>query len=117
MFDSKAIGKNVKEARRKAGLSQSALADKVGFENGSKISRFETGCRTPSLEALDSIATALNTTLCALLDPDSCISRVSEINESPGLKRIITELAELNIKYTKLEKALIEIKELILNLQ
>lgn len=70
MFDPKAIGKNVKEARRKAGLSQSALADKAGFANASDISRFENGHRIPSADVLVLIATALNTTPNALLDPN-----------------------------------------------
>lgn len=81
MFDLKALGKNVKEARMKAGLIQSALADKAGFASAAKISRFENGSRTPSLEALASIARALNTTPSALLDPDYSGHKVHETAE------------------------------------
>lgn len=106
MFDSKAFGKNVKEARRKAGLSQGALAEKAHFANASQISRFETGGKTPSLEALVSIVTALNTTPNALLDPDYS---GHEVRETAGesdfekqthilLTQILAEIREINQK-------------------
>lgn len=106
MFDSKAFGKNVKEARREAGLNQSALAEMAHFASASQISRLETGRKTPSLEALASIATALNTTPGALLGPDYS---GHEVHETAGesdfekqthmlLSQILAEIREINQK-------------------
>lgn len=106
MFDPKAIGKNVKEARRKAGLSQSALADKTGFAGAPQISRLERGHRTPSSEALALIATALNTTPNALLDPDYSDHKAhatageSDFEKQTHmlLSQILAEVREINQK-------------------
>lgn len=106
MFDPKAFGKNVKEARRKAGLSQGTIADKAGFANASEISRFEHGWRVPSLEALDLLATALETTSSALLDPDYSGHEVHETAEESDfekqthmlLSQILAEVREINQK-------------------
>jgi transcriptional regulator with XRE-family HTH domain len=52
------IGKNIKKARKKAGLTQDVLADKVGI-HVSYISRIERGVVNSSIEVLESIAKAL----------------------------------------------------------
>lgn len=107
MFDPRILGKNVKEERMKAGLSQSALADKAGFASAAKISRFENGSRTPSLEALASIARALNTTPSALLDPDYSGHKVHETAGESDFKKqtcmlfyeILAEVREISHKW------------------
>lgn len=52
------IGERIKKARKKAGLTQKALADKLGIPYQG-ISQYERGVRKPKLETLDRIAEAL----------------------------------------------------------
>lgn len=61
MADSLAIkiGKRVRELRKKCGLTQAQLAEKVNLTDES-VSRLETGKSIPSVEKLNQIATALN---------------------------------------------------------
>jgi putative transcriptional regulator len=50
---------NLKKTRKKAGVSQAALAERVGVTQGA-IAHYELGRRTPSLEASRAIVKALN---------------------------------------------------------
>lgn len=50
----KQLGKNVKEAREKAGLTQEELAEKIGL-HASSVSRIERGVANPTHSILDSI--------------------------------------------------------------
>lgn len=59
------IGRNIAHARVSAGLTQQALADKLGT-NRTTITQYETEARKPSLDRLQEIATALETTVSAL---------------------------------------------------
>jgi len=52
------FGERVRELRLKAGLRQDEFADKCGFAR-SYMSRIETGGANPSLDAIQTIATAL----------------------------------------------------------
>lgn len=52
-------GEKIKEARKKAGLSQKELGDKLGVSQA-MIGQYETGKRKPKLETLDKIAEALS---------------------------------------------------------
>lgn len=52
------FGKRVSELRRNAGLKQDEFAEKCGFAR-SYMSRIETGGANPSLDAIQTIATAL----------------------------------------------------------
>lgn len=79
MFNSEVLGKRIKEARQNKGLTQAELADLMNYAAKTNISRFESGKKTPSLEVLDSIATALGTTSSALLDPSKKASELSII--------------------------------------
>ena len=49
------IGKRIKDAREKEGLSQKSLAEAVGFESATAISLIESGERRVSIEDLDKI--------------------------------------------------------------
>lgn len=53
------IGKLIKRARRKRGLSQAQLAARIGLADHSSISKLEKGRWNPSLEIIDKIAAAL----------------------------------------------------------
>jgi transcriptional regulator with XRE-family HTH domain len=52
------IGKNIQKLRKKTGITQEELADKVGV-HVSYISRIERGVVNSSIEILESIAKAL----------------------------------------------------------
>lgn len=52
------LGKKIKEQRRKKGLSQDTLAERIGIDP-KHLSRIEVGRSYPSLETLSNIAQAL----------------------------------------------------------
>ena len=54
----KRFGSRVRELRKAAGYSQEAFADHCGFAR-SYMSRVERGIGNPSLDAIETIATAL----------------------------------------------------------
>lgn len=54
------IGARIKEIRRKKGLSQKDLAEKVGFGSATSISLIESGERKISIVDLEKTAQALN---------------------------------------------------------
>ena len=55
----KRFGSRVRELRKASGFSQEAFADRCGFAR-SYMSRVERGAGNPSLDAIETIATALN---------------------------------------------------------
>ena len=61
------IYENIKNARKKAGLTQSELATAIGVTQ-KEISRWETGTRTPQVETIASICKALNVSADILLE-------------------------------------------------
>ena len=75
---SKIFSERLRIARERAGLSQSDLAEKAGFQ-ASAISHFETGRRSPSFENLRRLSDALGVTT------DYLIGRVSEVAASNTL--------------------------------
>lgn len=58
---------DLKELRKRRGLSQAQLAERVGVEQPT-VQRWEKGTRLPDLEKLEGLAKALGTTPGALLD-------------------------------------------------
>lgn len=64
----KLVGKNVKEARLSAGLSQEQLAELSGFTQ-QYLSGLERGHRNPTVVTVFELAQALGTTPVALLTP------------------------------------------------
>lgn len=61
------IHENIKKARKAAGVTQKELAELVGVRQ-KDISRWETGERTPSAEAVASICVALKVSADILLE-------------------------------------------------
>lgn len=55
----KRFGSRVRELRKASGISQEAFADRCGFAR-SYMSRIERGAGNPSLDAIETIATALD---------------------------------------------------------
>lgn len=57
-----ALGKRLREARLRAGMTQDALGVAIGLDEGPaciRISRYESGVHHPSLEVLSQLAEAL----------------------------------------------------------
>ena len=63
-------GQRIKAARKKAGMTQAALAEKLGISYVN-ISQLEKDQRNPKLETLQRIAAALGTSISNLLPPDN----------------------------------------------
>lgn len=61
------FGKRLQEARVAAGLSQQALAEKIGVKKAA-ISKWELGKREPSFERLALLAKALNVKISTFLE-------------------------------------------------
>lgn len=59
------FGNRIRELRSAAGMNQEEFADKCGFAR-SYMSRVETGGANPSLDAIQTFATALKMPLCEL---------------------------------------------------
>ncbi len=67
LLDEKRLGKRLQEARQAAGLTQQALCQKAGLSY-STLAKIERGAiKTPSIFTIQSIATALSTTLDTLV--------------------------------------------------
>nr|WP_318237931.1 helix-turn-helix transcriptional regulator [Cupriavidus sp. CV2] len=59
------FGTRIRDLRKATGLSQEAFADRVGFAR-TYMSRIETGGANPSLDAIETLATALRITVADL---------------------------------------------------
>lgn len=64
------LGRNVRDARRRAGMSQEQLAFEAGMKR-SYVSDLERGTRNPSVKAIDRLATALGVAPADLLRAQS----------------------------------------------
>lgn len=62
-----AMGQTLREARREAGLSLTALAGRLGIKR-QQVFAWENGERSPQMETLMKLAEALNTTPAKLLE-------------------------------------------------
>ena len=69
MIDTIGLGKKIAEARRKSGITQSALAVRVGV-TAQAVSKWEQGRSCPDIAILDEIADALGISLIELLGMD-----------------------------------------------
>lgn len=63
------LGDRIRQLRKEAGWSQAELGDKIGTDS-QRVSRYETGKITPSLDAIVRIAQALNVSIDHLLIDD-----------------------------------------------
>ena len=66
MIDTNLVGRRIAEARRKSGITQSALAVRVGV-TAQAVSKWEQGRSCPDIAILDEIADALGISLLELL--------------------------------------------------
>ena len=92
----------VREARRRAGLTQAELADRAGTKQ-SVISMYERGRRLPDLDTLQRLVAACGLELrLSLAEPD----QQREANTKAALARTIEERIESNSDYTRTISAL-----------
>lgn len=66
MIDTNNLGKKIADARRQMGLTQNALATRVGV-TAQAVSKWETGRSCPDISILDEIADILGISLFELL--------------------------------------------------
>ncbi len=89
------IGERIKEIRKKEGLTQAELAQKINVDP-KYISRLETGSSTPSIAAMARISAALKTNLSEFFIIDSKEKRTFLI-ENINLKLNKASYKELNV--------------------
>lgn len=74
------LGQRIARLRTIAGLSQTALGARCGWESGqARISNYERDFREPNLSELRNIAAALSVSLYELLDGDEANSKIGEM--------------------------------------
>lgn len=90
-------GERIKEARKRAGLTQKELADKLGvqFQNISSLERDE---RNPKLETLEKIAAALSIRVFDLMDPITQESYDKGFSEGVGAEEWNSHVIEQLLK-------------------
>jgi len=72
------IGRNIKAARTKMGITQSQLAEWLEIETAT-MSRIETGAQLPGIDRLDAIARRLNVPLSAMVVDSKSNSQFVEL--------------------------------------
>lgn len=99
------LGKRIKELRKKKGLSQEQLAEKVGFETSNSISNVENGYNYPSIQNLEKILKVLGTNFQSVFT----FEQHQEINVlKEEINRILNEHPEKVSDIYKIIKAIIE---------
>lgn len=74
------IGRNIAKYREAAGLTQAALAEKIGISTAF-VSRVERGQKKMKVETLYATARALGVSVDALLTTDSATAQLANINQ------------------------------------
>ena len=103
------IGERIREKRLALKIKQSELGKRIGVGK-STVSEWEHNKRKPSIEILDQIASALETTASYLMDwdrePDAVDRKVLEIDPKfvPGKSYVLENNAAKNFKHAILFK-------------
>ena len=82
-IDREMLAYNLREARQSQGLSQAALAERVGVSTET-VSRFERGAYEPALSTAFDLSRALGLSLDALLAPASRPARPAKVRRPRG---------------------------------
>ena len=69
-----AFSENVRQARKREGLSQEEFAERIGVTQ-QMVSKYESGIKLPSLSTLSDIADVLNCSVDGLLGREKFINR------------------------------------------
>lgn len=99
------LGKRIKELRKKKGLSQEQLAEKVGFETSNSISNVENGYNYPSIQNLEKILKVLDTNFQSVFTFEQH-QEIDVLKEE--INRILNEHPEKVSDIYKIIKAIIE---------
>lgn len=93
------IGERIKEARKRAGMKQSDLAEKIGVAIIT-IGQYERDKRQPRLEQLEAIATALGTETWELMGYDGAIRiPVPEYPSPIPTKEQVDQMTQSELEY------------------
>ncbi|WP_337970310.1 helix-turn-helix domain-containing protein [Virgibacillus salexigens] len=95
------VGERIKEERKKKGLTQKELGEKIGVKHNT-ISSYEKGTNAPEQNAIFKIARALNVKV------DDLFPSNSQANSTDDLQRALEMAKEMDIKDIQLLKGLIE---------
>ena len=104
------VGERIRNARKKAGLTQVQLGEKLGV-SGSMIGQYEKDLRKPKIETMDKIATALNCYVSDLFPEDATELEVLRILDDSKTKKNAIDLILSNREIPE------EIKETIKSMQ
>ena len=96
------MGNRIKEVRKRRGLTQLGLADKLGVDY-KYVSRLETGYSTPSFSMLEKLSDALNTELSEFFIREDNYVRENIIS------RINKKLSDTNLEYLNVIDKLVEL--------
>lgn len=86
------LGDKIREARKKASLTQAELAEKIGVKR-SVISKYETGNISPTYETISKIAEALHVRAYQFYDDDSWLDK--NIDYVEGITRLFVLIKHL----------------------
>lgn len=99
------IGKRLRAARKKAGLTQAELAKAAGIDQTvSRISHYETGSHTPNFQQACKFADVLGVPECYLYCRDDLLAEylISVYNQQKNYHLNPTEVTDLHIAYSQL---------------
>lgn len=100
------MGERIKELRKKSGMTQTDLAKKLGVTKGT-ISTWETGNRTPSFDALDTMGELFEASMDYIMgkaDVNSYRAMTEADEEQIGKWTIEQDLTEYALKYARLDE-------------
>lgn len=111
------IGENIRQARKKAGLTQRQLAEKSGVATIT-LQQYERGVREPKLDTIAKIARAMNLFASDLISDDQwqnvdmTFTDTTELygQETPQYYRMVEAFSTLN--HTGAEKAAVAVEDL-----
>lgn len=99
------IGKNIKAYRKKLGLTQEELAEKMGVSVGA-VSKWESGANFPELPLLIRLAQCFKVSLDALTgfelnskDKATCIEQIKQLTSSKSYKEGVEQVEEILAVY------------------
>jgi len=89
------IGKQIRNYRKKTGISQKELGERLGVSQ-QHIAQYENGKRVPKVETIVRIAAALEVSIFELMDKEDFIAQKNELNEflTPEKQKESEELEE-----------------------
>ena len=88
MIDREQIGIRISGLRKKAGMSQAALAEKLGV-SAQAVSKWENGNNLPDIDVFRELAWLFNTTIDSIVDGDFSFTENNAKNKLPEKVRAL----------------------------